>query len=110
MDDLDAGGGMDGDSNIDDDDVPMEGEAEADYGQGGDMDGDLDANVPEADMGGYEHTDTEVEDESSFEMESERQGVLDRSIWGGNAEEAHTRVVTERGVEARVRRSAGREN
>ena len=102
--------GLDDDLNVDDDEMPMEGEAEADYGQGGDMDGDMDADIPEA--GGYEHTDTEVEDESSIEMGSERRGVLDSSVWGGATEQMHAEVegATERGAEMRVRISAGREN
>lgn len=111
-DDLDTGGGMDEDLDVEDDDIPMDGEAEAEYEQSGDVDGDLDANVPEADVGGYEHTDTEVEDESSFDIEPERRGVLDRSIWGGAVEEMHIEVegAMERVGEARARRSRGRGN
>lgn len=102
--------GLDEDLNVDDDEMLLEGEAEADYGPGGNMDGDMDADIPEA--GGYEHTDTEVEDESSIDMESERRGVLDSSVWGGATEQMHAEVegAMERGAEIRVRMSAGREN
>ncbi|KAL8767843.1 MAG: hypothetical protein Q9209_005735 [Squamulea sp. 1 TL-2023] len=65
-------------------------EGEGDYGAPGMLEGegrDLDEDVPEA--GSYQHTDTEVEDESSageggsFAVGG-RGGVLGRSVWGGS--------------------------
>lgn len=110
-DDLEGDRGLDEDLNIDDDDIAMEGEGEAGYGHGGDMERDLDANVTEAEAGEYEHTDTEVEDESSFEMEVEREGVLDRSVWGGVTDQMQVgEQATERGSEARIRRTLGRDS
>ena len=74
-------------------DALMDGEGDGDFVQD-----DLDADIPDGE-GRYEHTDTEVEDESSFEGE----GVLGRSsVWG----------VGGGGVEMggeRPRRSTGRE-
>lgn len=67
-------------------------EGDGDYGAPGTLEGggrrDLDDDVPEA--GSYQHTDTEVEDESSFEeggsfvVGSGGGGVLGRSVWGGS--------------------------
>ncbi|KAL8781829.1 MAG: hypothetical protein Q9213_005831, partial [Squamulea squamosa] len=65
-------------------------EGEGDYGVPGMLEGegrDLDEDVPEA--GSYQHTDTEVEDESSVEeggsfVVGGREGVLGRSVWGGS--------------------------
>lgn len=67
-------------------------EGEGDYNVPGMLEGgegrDLDDDVPEA--GSYQHTDTEVEDESSFEdggsfvVGSGGGGVLGRSVWGGS--------------------------
>ncbi|KAL8709832.1 MAG: hypothetical protein Q9220_005448 [cf. Caloplaca sp. 1 TL-2023] len=65
-------------------------EGEGDYGVPGMLEGgrDLDEDVPEA--GSYQHTDTEVEDESdieeggSFVIGGGGEGVLGRSAWGGS--------------------------
>ncbi|KAL8720565.1 MAG: hypothetical protein Q9225_002584 [Loekoesia sp. 1 TL-2023] len=67
-------------------------EGEGDYDVPGMLEGgggrDLDDDVPEA--GSYQHTDTEVEDESSFEeggsfvVGGGGGGVLGRSVWGGS--------------------------
>ncbi|KAL8730086.1 MAG: hypothetical protein Q9166_004285 [cf. Caloplaca sp. 2 TL-2023] len=68
-------------------------EGEGDYNLPGMLEGegrDLDEDVPEA--GSYQHTDTEVEDESSTEegrsfitgVGGTAGGVLGRSVWGGS--------------------------
>ncbi|KAI4219503.1 MAG: hypothetical protein L6R36_008274 [Xanthoria steineri] len=65
-------------------------EGEGDYAVPGMLEGearDLDEDVPEA--GSYQHTDTEVEDESSVEEGASFAigaggGVLGRSVWGGS--------------------------
>ncbi|KAL9601663.1 MAG: hypothetical protein Q9219_002383 [cf. Caloplaca sp. 3 TL-2023] len=67
-------------------------EGEGDYDAPGMLEGDagrdLDEDVPEA--GSYQHTDTEVEDESSFDeggsfvVGGAGHGVLGRSVWGGS--------------------------
>ncbi|KAL8799565.1 MAG: hypothetical protein Q9182_005804 [Xanthomendoza sp. 2 TL-2023] len=65
-------------------------EGEGDYDMPGMLEGDgrdLDGDVPEA--GSYQHTDTEVEDESSAEeggsfVIGQGSGVLGRSVWGGS--------------------------
>ncbi|KAL8847641.1 MAG: hypothetical protein Q9221_007329 [Calogaya cf. arnoldii] len=65
-------------------------EGEGDYGVPGMLEGegrDLDEEVPEA--GSYQHTDTELEDESSVEEGASFAiggggGVLGRSVWGGS--------------------------
>lgn len=62
---------------VDEDDMGIDTEGDGDYAQGRDLDDD----IPEGmDADSYQHTDTEVEDESSFE--GERQGVLSNSVWG----------------------------
>ena len=65
-------------------------EGEGDYAVPGMLEGevrDLDEDVPEA--GSYQHTDTELEDESSVEEGASFAigaggGVLGRSVWGGS--------------------------
>ncbi|KAL8682368.1 MAG: hypothetical protein Q9186_001558 [Xanthomendoza sp. 1 TL-2023] len=65
-------------------------EGEGDYDVPGMLEGegrDLDGDVPEA--GSYQHTDTELEDESSAEeggsfVIGQGRGVLGRSVWGGS--------------------------
>lgn len=52
---------------LDEDDFGQEG---TDDGLGMDMDADLDDDIPEADSGGYEHTDSEAELSSSEEEQS----------------------------------------
>ncbi|KAI4253915.1 MAG: hypothetical protein L6R42_007399 [Xanthoria sp. 1 TBL-2021] len=77
-----------GDSEVDFMGVQEEGEG--DYAVPGMLEGevrDLDEDVPEA--GSYQHTDTELEDESSIEEGASFAiggggGVLGRSVWGGS--------------------------
>lgn len=65
-------------------------EGEGDYGMPGMLEGearDLDEDVPEA--GSYQHTDTEVEDESSIDeggsfAMGDGRSLLGRSVWGGS--------------------------
>ncbi|MCJ1463038.1 hypothetical protein MMC07_001642 [Pseudocyphellaria aurata] len=63
------------------DNIGMDAEGDIQYAFG---DRDLDDDIPEGMDGSYQHTDTEVEDESSEgEIESEAQtSVLDHSVWG----------------------------
>lgn len=95
------------------DNMGMDAEGDMEYAQG---ERDLDDDIPEGMEGSYQHTDTDVEDESDFEEsepEAEAQGnVLDSSVWGSSGA-AISRVDGAlppsggaRG--ATIRRSAGR--
>lgn len=82
------GDGVVGDSEVDF--LGVQEEGEGDYAVPGMLEGevrDLDEDVPEA--GSYQHTDTELEDESSVEEGASFAiggggGVLGRSVWGGS--------------------------
>lgn len=83
---------------IDDDGIDMMGidvEGEGDYTQ----ERDLDDGIPEGmDAGSYQHTDTEAEDESSFEAEG--QGVLSNSVWESGGRSGISPVGGETGTGA----------
>lgn len=66
---------------VDRDNIGMDAEDDEDYAQG---ERDLDDDIPEGMDGSYQHTDTDIEDESSSEgPEAQAQpSVLDHSVWG----------------------------
>lgn len=103
---------------VDRDNIGMDAEGDDDYAQG---ERDLDDDIPEGIDGSYQHTDTDVEDESSSE-EPEAQAqpsVLDHPVWGsgtsgaiGGVGENYSPSGGARGPRGRrsVGRIPGREN
>ena len=99
-----------------DEEFMVQEEGEGDYGVPGMLEGegrDLDEDVPEA--GSYQHTDTELEDESSVDEGAsfgigQGVGVLGRSVWGGSPAVMAGGYDGPSGSEGRrpSRRSAGR--
>lgn len=90
--DLDLDNVMDEDDDLLPRDEDADTEGDGDYApEAGDI--DLDAEIPEGDAdGGYEHTDTEIEDESSFDVGYGADGVLGRSVWGQGGEGVGGRI------------------
>lgn len=93
------------------DNMGMDTEGDLDYAFD---DQDLDDDIPEGMDGSYQHTDTDVEDESSEEeTELEAQtSVLDHSVWGsgtgGTISGVGGNLPLPGGVRGGLRRSGGR--